>query len=243
MESAKESPKSLGVYDPVSPRSLAESIGRALESLPASRLVDLDAARALAGPGVYAIYYVGECRHYEPLSRLNRASMEAGLGPIAPIYVGKAVPEGSRSRRVELNDVWEFLSDDKKYLVNRLLEHLESIRDAKNLREEDFLFRGLVLGPIWVRLGESLLIQYYEPVWNQVVKGFGNHDPGRGRTNQKRSDWDTLHPGRAWAAKLQPGKDIKKIEEALRKHWSTWRGRVLDRLPPERRQLVEGLSR
>ncbi len=245
MESAREDPGSLGVYDPVSPRSLAESIGRALESLPASRLVDLDPEHALAGPGVYAIYYVGECRYYEPLSRLNRASMEAGLGPIAPIYVGKAVPEGSRSRRVELDDVRGFLGDDKKkkHLVNRLLEHLVSIGEAENLLQEDFLFRGLILAPIWVRLGESLLIQYYEPVWNQKVKGFGNHDPGSGREKQKRSDWDTLHPGRAWAAKLQPGKDIEKIEEALRKHWSTWRGRVLDRLPPERRRLVEERSR
>lgn len=231
--------ESLKVYDPVAPQNLAESIGRALESLPTTSLQGIDPRNASAGPGVYAIYYVGDSDYYQPLSRLNRASMGAGLGPLAPIYVGKAVPEGSRSRRVELKDVWEFVAGDKKYVMNRLLEHLESIRAVDNLKESDFLFRGLVLAPVWVRLGESLLIQYYEPAWNLVVKGFGNHDPGKGRYNQKKSDWDTLHPGRSWAKRLKPGRRREEIEEALREHWPSWLRRVLDRLPPERRRLVE----
>src|SRR5690349_4428966 len=55
-----------------------------------------------------------------------------------------------------------------------------------------------------IPLGESILIQRFNPVWNQAVDGFGNHDPGSGRHKQKRSAWDAIHPGRAWASKLQP---------------------------------------
>jgi Eco29kI restriction endonuclease len=37
------------------------------------------------------------------------------------------------------------------------------------------------------------------PLWNSALDGFGNHDPGNGRYNQAKSDWDVIHPGRAWA--------------------------------------------
>jgi len=30
-------------------------------------------------------------------------------------------------------------------------------------------------------------------VWNVVIDGFGNHDPGAGRYNGERTRWDTLH--------------------------------------------------
>ncbi len=52
--------------------------------------------------------------------------------------------------------------------------------------------------------GESLLISMFSPLWNQLLDGFGNHDPGKGRYNQQNSPWDVIHPGRPWAAKLQP---------------------------------------
>lgn len=42
----------------------------------------------------------------------------------------------------------------------------------------------------------------FRPLWNVVVAGFGNHDPGKGRRGQEKSVWDTLHPGRSWAATL-----------------------------------------
>jgi hypothetical protein len=62
----------------------------------------------------------------------------------------------------------------------------------------------LVVDDIWIPLGESLLIEMFAPIWNTTLAGFGNHDPGRGRYNQQRSLWDTLHPGRNWANNLQP---------------------------------------
>jgi len=40
------------------------------------------------------------------------------------------------------------------------------------------------------------------PLWNTVIDGFGNHDPGAGRYNQAKSAWDVLHPGRPWAERL-----------------------------------------
>lgn len=52
-------------------------------------------------------------------------------------------------------------------------------------------------------MGESLLIGRFSPIWNTVVDGFGNHDPGSGRRNQARSRWDVLHPGRNWAELLR----------------------------------------
>lgn len=223
-------------YNPVAPNSLAESIGRALEGIEAARLDDL--TPEVKGPGVYALYYVGPCAHYEPLSTLNREAMRAGLGPIAPIYVGKAMPEGQRSKKVELEDLDALL--ERPILHKRLSEHLGSIERVDNLLPEHFFARALVLAPVWVRLGESLLIQRYEPAWNHVVTGFGIHNPGRNRP-QKRSDWDTLHRGRAetWSVPLKPGKPKKAIIEELEAHWLGWRDRVLETLSPERRRLLE----
>ena len=88
-------------------------------------------------------------------------------------------------------------------LHKRLGEHSDSIRAVDNLNLQDFRCRWLVLDLVWIGLTEQVLIATYRPTWNSVVDGFGNHDPGAGRRNQKRSLWDTLHPGRRWAEKLR----------------------------------------
>ena len=50
---------------------------------------------------------------------------------------------------------------------------------------------------------EDFLIRFFRPIWNKevgIVHGFGKHgDSARTRGN-KRSPWDTMHPGRKWAA-------------------------------------------
>ena len=46
------------------------------------------------------------------------------------------------------------------------------------------------------------MIARFGPVWNSIVDGFGNHDPGAGRRAGMVSRWDVLHPGRAWASSL-----------------------------------------
>lgn len=99
----------------------------------------------------------------------------AGLGD-TPIYVGQA-----------------------RELRTRLSEHARSIDQSQNLDLQDFNCRWLVLEPVWIGLTEQILIDEYRPVWN-AIRGFGNHDQGSSRRTQKRSQWDTLHPGRPWAA-------------------------------------------
>lgn len=74
--------------------------------------------------------------------------------------------------------------------------------------------RYLVVEDIWIPLGEALLISMFSPLWNKLVDGFGNHDPGAGRYSQQRSAWDEIHPGRPWAKKLRPNSRSK--EEILK---------------------------
>ena len=68
---------------------------------------------------------------------------------------------------------------------------------------------------IWIPLGENMLIETFKPIWNIVIDGFGNKDPGNRRATQYRSSWDVLHPGRAFAEKLASGGTTP--EEVLRK--------------------------
>ncbi|MDR2136298.1 MAG: Eco29kI family restriction endonuclease [Treponema sp.] len=94
-----------------------------------------------------------------------------------------------------------------------------SIADAIFKKEvyplKDLPRRFLVVDDIWISLGESLLIEKTKPLWNVVVDGFGNHDPGGGRYNRQISSWDTLYPGRSWAKKLQKGKTVEEISEQI----------------------------
>jgi len=63
---------------------------------------------------------------------------------------------------------------------------------------------------VWAKVSQPLcsngqwLSSMFSPLWNRMLDGFGNHDPGAGRYNQQRSPWDVVHPGRPWAAKLKP---------------------------------------
>jgi hypothetical protein len=175
-------------YNPLDKIHLAESIRNAILQRPVERLENTD---PFDGAGIYAIYYGGPSEVYAPISTRNE-----GNGLEIPIYVGKAIPPGNRrgviDPRAKVGDP----------LFKRLKEHAESIRCCENLDVADFTCRYLVVDDIWISLGESLLIQSFRPVWNVALDGFGNHDPGGGRRGQKRSPWDTLHPGRAWAKKL-----------------------------------------
>ena len=59
----------------------------------------------------------------------------------------------------------------------------------------------------------------FHPLWNTVIDGFGNKDPGRGRTAQRKSPWDVLHPGRRFAEKLADGKsDASFLTEEIEKY-------------------------
>jgi hypothetical protein len=47
------------------------------------------------------------------------------------------------------------------------------------------------------------MIAKFSPLWNSLLDGFGNHDPGRGRHQGLRPRWDVVHPGRPWAINCQ----------------------------------------
>lgn len=197
-------------YNPLAKRNLAESIERAILRQEPS---PLPPSASFPGTGLYLLYYTGAHKLYAPLVAKNA---EGKLH--APIYVGKAVRAGSRSKLVDFDEPESVAPD----LYKRLLEHVESIKAAANLRIEDFRCRYLVIDEVFIPLGEALVIQHYRPLWNHAVKGFGLHDPGSGRT-PKRSDWDTLHPGREknWRSKLKDGKTPTQIEDRLKKFYSS----------------------
>lgn len=67
----------------------------------------------------------------------------------------------------------------------------------------------------------------FHPLWNVAIDGFGNHDPGKGRYEQAKSDWDVIHPGRTWAARCN---GIPKAEsiilDNIDRHFQTIGGQI-----------------
>ncbi len=142
------------------------------------------------GAGVYALYYIGKSQYYRYLYQLNR------LNFVQPIYVGKAVPRGWRQARLQK-------ASNELYL--RLCDHFKSVSQVNNLDTIDFRCRFMILEDAaadMIGTVEAALIREYKPIWNSCIDGFGNHDPGKGRYEQSKSEWDILHPGRKWADKL-----------------------------------------
>lgn len=176
-------------FNPLDKQNLGASVAEAMLDRP---VTPLGAVPRFNGAGIYAIYYVGSFPAYQRLSDNNRDGRF-----LAPIYVGKAVPEGGR-KGTSIASV-----EDTRKLSERLREHAKSIGQVSNLSIDDFYCRFLVVDDVWIPLGESLLITKFMPVWNSLVDGFGNHDTGRRRYEGLRPRWDVLHPGRAWAAKCQ----------------------------------------
>lgn len=197
-------------FNPLDKRNLGRSVAEALLRMEPTPLPHLraDARSGFVGAGVYAIYFTGIHRPvdaYEAVARLNRDARYR-----QPIYVGRAVPRGARKAGVGLD------INPGRALFNRLREHAESIEQVDSLDSRDFACRYLVVDDIWIPLGESLLIRETRPVWNLVVDGFGNHDPGGRRAAQQRSPWDVIHPGRPWVAKLGANpKSAAEIESAI----------------------------
>jgi hypothetical protein len=178
-------------FNPLDKKNLGASVAEALLARPAHLLTELSPFK---GAGVYALYFHGDFPAYARLAQRNRSE-----SPTAPIYVGKAVPDGRRKGKVRLDATVTTTA-----LFRRLKEHASSIDAAKNLRVSDFTFRHLVVDDIWIPLGEALLIAKLGPIWNSLIDGFGNHDPGKGRYLGMCSRWDVLHPGREWAKKCEP---------------------------------------
>ncbi|MEC4562686.1 Eco29kI family restriction endonuclease [Pseudomonas inefficax] len=174
-------------FNPLDKKNLGASVAEALLTKEVHPLGDVP---VFEGAGIYAIYYTGNFAPYAQVTRLNSDGKF-----MLPIYVGKAVPPGARMGAGQ-----DLLAG--KVLHKRLKEHAESIKAAENLDINDFCCRFLVVDDIWIPLGESLIIARFTPVWNSLIDGFGNHNPGKGRHAGMRPRWDVLHPGREWALRL-----------------------------------------
>jgi len=191
-------------FNPLNKKNLGFSVAEAMLEKPVE---SLPPAASFHGAGVYAIYYSGNFAPYKPIADKNKNDRFD-----CPIYVGKAVPAGARKGGFGLD------APAGRVLYQRLDEHAESIAQSQNLKLRDFRCRYLTVDDIWIPLGESLLIKMFSPLWNKVLDGFGNHDPGSGRYEQQMSPWDILHPGRAWAKKLKPGRPAEQILQEVAAH-------------------------
>lgn len=150
------------------------------------------------GAGVYAIYYTG---HHPPYAKIGERNRDGRFAQ--PIYVGKAVPPGARKGgQPTASKPGARTQIPPKPLYARLSEHRRSIEEASNLDIADFSCRYRLVADDWITVGERLLIQHFQPLWNSVVDGFGLHDPGGKRYTGELSMWDTIHPGRGWATKM-----------------------------------------
>ncbi|MES2707235.1 MAG: Eco29kI family restriction endonuclease [Verrucomicrobiota bacterium] len=200
-------------YNPLEKENLGKSV---VSSLIGQKALPLGAVSRFTGAGIYAIYYTGAFDAYAPMSAWNQGGEPFNL----PIYVGKAVPTGGRKGMIDPE-----VSAKGAALFSRLDEHRKSIQQAVNLDIEDFWCRFLVVDDIWIPLGESLLIQNYRPLWNSVLDGFGNHDPGAGRHQGAKPFWDTLHPGRPWADRCAPSKLTEsQIRHHIAEYWRIHKG-------------------
>lgn len=200
------------VYNPLDRENLGNSVADALVTRPLSPLSEME---PFTGAGVYALYYRGFFSAYEKI-RFDETELRQAATNLVPIYVGRAIPSGGRKGGAEIGN------EKKKEVYNRLKKHFQSIDQVENLDVSDFCFRALIVDEIWIPLGEALLIARFRPVWNTLIDGFGNHAPGRGRQNQKRSRWDTLHPGRPYAMDVASrDESAADIERELVNYFST----------------------
>lgn len=173
--------------------AFAELVKDAIRFFNGTPVHTLPPPESFLGTGVYAVYYTGKSPIYKKYAELNRLSYGY------PVYVGKAVPKGWRQARVSDNQ-----SIQSRELFNRLREHSRSISIAQGLELQDFWCRFVIFEDAssdMIGAIEAALIKLNRPLWNTAVDGFGNHDPGSGRYEQAKSDWDVIHPGRAWAEK------------------------------------------
>lgn len=191
-------------YDPLTYENIGKSVVTALLS---QELHELSQRPDFDGAGVYAIYYTGDSKAYAPIT-----------GKETPIYVGKAIPQGRRKGQRS--------DEESTALAKRLGDHASSIGAVASLNLADFKYRALVVKEVWIGLAEQILIGLVQPVWNCVVDGFGNHNPGSGRKDMIRPRWDTLHPGRTWAAGLTQKHTEDDILASIGRHFAVMRESV-----------------
>jgi len=189
------------IFNPADPETVGALIAKTLLEQPRTPLA---AAGKFYGSGVYAIYYRGGFPAYAPIR-----------GKDTPIYVGKADPRKPGANTPE---------EQGLTLSRRLADHMRSITLATNLHLEDFDCRYLVVRSAWQATAETYLINRFKPIWNSEVNicfGFGKHGDDPKTRGNKRSPWDTVHPGRPWAEKSPPyDLSVEKILGKIAEHYT-----------------------
>lgn len=177
-------------FDPADPKAIGRMVSIALLAQP---FVRLDSVQPAYGSGVYAIYYRGDHPLYASITCTE-----------TPIYVGKADPASDDASTVR---------EQGAKLTGRLLEHAATIATAaayssrlpdflSPLKLDDFVCRRLVCATNAQLVAEKHLIRTFWPVWNAETKacwGMSKHGDAATTRANKRSPWDVVHPGRAWA--------------------------------------------
>ena len=154
---------------------------------------------------MYAIYYNGPFPAYAPIS-----------GTETPIYVGQAAPAINNARTP---------LEQGPRLSSRLSEHGKNIAKATTTLDlADFECRSLVVQSGGQTAAEDYLIHLFRPIWNSetnILYGLGKHGDDATTRANKRSPWDTLHPGRKWAEKSkEDAKAPGTIEAELTRHFA-----------------------
>jgi hypothetical protein len=190
-------------FDPADPRLFGVFAALALVGQDRLPMVSM-AESKFYGSGIYAIYYNGDFRTYEPIAKTEH-----------PIYVGKADPAIPNARMPR---------DQGDRLCERLNEHRKNIERAASLRIADFECRYLVVATGWQTAAESALIGLFRPLWNKetgILLGFGKHGDSADTRRNTRSPWDVLHAGRAWAAAntIEDRKSPREIEAEVKAHF------------------------
>lgn len=185
-------------FDPAEPSLIANFVALAMVAQDRKLLGSLT---RFYGSGVYAIYYTGPNRLYAPIS-----------GTETPIYVGKADPKGNPKTAI----------DQGTKLADRLNEHRRNIEKVEGIEIEDFECRALAVQTGYQAAAESHLIRMFRPIWNNetgILYGLGKHgDDATTRANNK-SPFDTVHPGRKWAAGNPENQTVGEIEAKVRDHF------------------------
>lgn len=170
------------------------------EKRPLSEVV----SRGFNGSGIYAIYYHGS----------GESAYATISGSETPIYVGKADPK---------NPFAVSLEDQGQAIAKRLKEHAKSIGNT-NLSLDDFWYRAAPIQTGMQAAVEAFMIGLFRPIWNKEIKvcfGIGKHGDSALTRANKRSPWDTMHPGRAWAtATKEDQRDRDEIERKIKAHFA-----------------------
>lgn len=190
------------IFDPGNPKIVGRFISIALVAQPRYNLQEIN---RFYGSGVYALYYKGDFPLYSKLSKTE-----------TPIYVGQAAPAVTNARTA---------MEQGDRLCRRLADHRKSLSSAvSTLDIDDFEFRSLVVQSGWETAAEDYLIHLFRPIWNSeinILYGLGKHGDSAETRGNKRSPWDTLHPGRKWATNTkEDAKTLEQIEHELDRHFS-----------------------